>query len=207
MLIDTALQTGDNQRALKGEGLRRVWLTACDGWRHTTQSCGCVPIDLDTWTEFNGWCHAEERGSVQTRSFSCRQQSAALQTNAHESLPPSLTCPLRAERPSSPTWDLSSPPPSAQSNPVDRPPAHQLHLHWLAINQRHWHSRASVCGPRADVYSTTQGPGPHASHRDYIIYCIRRGVGSLWRKKGNGTKNKKKICLGARWSVTLLIHT
>lgn len=90
------------------------------------------------------------------------------------------------------------PPPSAQSNPVDRPPAHQLHLHWLAINQRHWHSRASVCGPRADVYSTTQGPGPHASHRDYIIYCIRRGVGSLWRKKGNGTKNKKKICLGAR---------
>lgn len=109
--------------------------------------------------------------------------------------PPSLTCPLRAERPScysSPSWDLCPPTPAPQSNPVDRPPAHQLHLHWLAINQRHWHSRASVCGPRADVYSATQGPGPHASHRDYIIYCIRRGVESFWRKKGMVPKKKGK---------------
>lgn len=123
--------------------------------------------------------------------------------------PPSLTCPLRAERPScysSPSWTPTSP--SAQSNPVDRPPAHQLHLHWLAINQRHWHSRASVCGPRADVYSATQGPGPHASHRDYIIYCIRRGVESLWRKKGIVLKKKEgKDLAGSSVSVTLLIHT
>lgn len=45
-----------------------------------------------------------------------------------------------------------------QSNPVDLPPAHQLHLHWLAIRRRHWHLRASVCA-QADVYSTTQGCG------------------------------------------------
>lgn len=44
------------------------------------------------------------------------------------------------------------------SNPVDLPPAHQLHLHWPAVRRTHWHSRASVCA-EADVYSTTQGSG------------------------------------------------
>lgn len=63
---------------------------------------------------------------------------------------------LRADRPS--CYSLFSRALFSQSNPVDRPPAHQLHLHWRAIRQRHWHSRASVCA-EADVYSTTQESG------------------------------------------------
>lgn len=63
---------------------------------------------------------------------------------------------LRADRPSCYSWFSRAL--FSQSNPVDRPPAHQLHLHWRAIRQRHWHSRASVCA-EAHVYSTTQEPG------------------------------------------------
>lgn len=63
---------------------------------------------------------------------------------------------LRADRPS--CYFLFPRDRFSQSNPVDLPPAHQLHLHWLAIRQRHWHSRASVCAG-ADVYSTTQESG------------------------------------------------
>lgn len=59
----------------------------------------------------------------------------------------------------------------SQSNPVDLPPAHQLHLHWLAIRSRHWHLRASVCA-EADVYSTTQGCGLMHYTGITFFYCI-----------------------------------
>lgn len=76
----------------------------------------------------------------------------------------------------------------SQSNPVALPPAHQLHVHWLAIRQRHWHSQASVCS-QADVYSSTQEPGLCAS-QDLIIYCdcLRRRAAkaSLERKGSHG---------------------
>lgn len=53
----------------------------------------------------------------------------------------------------------------SRSNPVDLPPAHQLHVYWVAVRRRHRHSRASVCA-EADVYSTSSAalcisPGHH----------------------------------------------
>lgn len=72
----------------------------------------------------------------------------------------------------------------SQSNPVDLPPAHQLHLHWLAIRQRHWHSRASVC-TEADVYSTTQESGlmHHTRITLFIVFLCGGGPWRpLWRK-------------------------
>lgn len=74
-------------------------------------------------------------------------------------------------------------------NPVDLPPAHQLHPHWLAIRQRHWHSRASVC-TEADVYSPpTQESGPAHLHPDHCIYCA-----APWRRAAeasDGEQNEK----------------
>lgn len=70
----------------------------------------------------------------------------------------------------------SPPPRPAPSNPVDRPPAHQLHVHWAAINQRHWHSQASVCAAARCVLQRPTGaaascitPGGH-----YLLCCTRR---------------------------------
>ena len=64
------------------------------------------------------------------------------------------------------------------SNPIDLPPAHQLHLHWAAIRQRHWHSQASVCSEAWCVF------GPCALHRDYIIYCCAVSLTRRVAEKG-----------------------
>lgn len=54
---------------------------------------------------------------------------------------------------------------SPSFNPVDLPPAHQLHLHWLAIKHKHWHSQASVCSEAWCVFHNT-GVLAHALGQD-----------------------------------------
>lgn len=54
---------------------------------------------------------------------------------------------------------------SPSFNPVDLPPAHQLHLHWLVIKHKHWHSQASVCSEAWCVFHNT-GVLAHALGQD-----------------------------------------
>lgn len=96
----------------------------------------------------------------------------------------------------------------APSNPDDRLPAHQLHLHWAAINQRHWHSRASVCAAARCVLQQHTGaqascitPGLH-----YLLCCAWRlacGRKEMWRTTLK--KKKKKRSVSVTQSIYIVV--
>lgn len=105
----------------------------------------------------------------------------------------------RAERPScysSSSLDLFLPPHRLI------PSTARLRINYMSIERpliRGIDIHGPPSAPRPDVYSSiTLGPRPHASHRDYIIYCVVHGGGSVERRemKRNFKKEEKKnLCL------------
>lgn len=90
----------------------------------------------------------------------------------------------RAERPScysSASLDLFLPPHRLI------PSTARLRINYISIERpliRGIDIHGPPSAPRPDVYSSsTLGPRPHASHRDYIIYCVVHGGGSVERRE------------------------
>lgn len=71
---------------------------------------------------------------------------------------------------------------------VDLPRAHQLHVHWLAVRQEHWHSRASVCSELHMCIPPRRRPAVRITPGLHYLLCLWGVWMRLWREK----KEKKR---------------